>query len=471
MKKLFINGAWTDARSQETFHSYNPATDEALEEFQTADPEDIEAAMQAACRVRRQWEELGVVKRAEMLRTYLHRLQQQKENLARIVSREVGKTVREAIGEIDDAINLVDYLVGEGKRYFGNVTPSTIINRMCFTQRRAYGVATLLTPWNFPVSIVVWKLAPALLCGNSVVLKPASASPLTACELIEYGADIFPDGTVNLLFGLGQTIGRHLIRHPSVGVISFTGSTEIGKDIKQMSGLKEVGLELGGKNPAVIMPSANIEKAVEDTIAGAMGVAGQRCTATSRVIVHESVLQEVTDRLVARAGEISVGNGLEPETDMGPLISRHHREQVDAYVKEAQQQGARLLCGGEMIEGPGSFYQPTIFDQVTPDMRIAREEVFGPVLCILSCSTFDEAIDIANDVPYGLSSAIYTRELREAFEAANRLEAGITVVNNPPGSVETHLPFGGVKDSGIGREGGIEGIDEFSWIQTVYIDY
>lgn len=471
MKNLFIGGNWVDSVSDQSFNSYNPATEEVLEEFQTGFTEDIDTAVAAAKKARQEWNDTGVTNRAEYLRKYLNRLIENRETLAQIVTKEVGKTLDESKAEIDDAINLTDYLVGEGKRYFGYVAPSTQKNRLCYTMRTPYGVAALLCPWNFPVSINIWKVSPSLLCGNTAIIKPSSNSPLTSYELVKMGEDIFPPGVLNLVYGLGRDIGRHIVSHPDVDVISFTGSTEIGKDITEASGLKEIGLELGGKNPAVVMPSADMEKAVDDTVKGAFGVAGQRCTATSRVIVHQDIFEQFKDLLLTKTKGLKIGNGLEPETDMGPMISERQVEKVEEYVKGALQEGAEALCGGERIEGPGNFYAPTILDNVRPDMTVAREEVFGPVLCLFSCSSFEEGVQTANDVPYGLSSAIYTTDIRETFEATNRLESGVVVVNNPPGSVEAHLPFGGIKGSGIGREGGIEGIDEFSRTKTVYIDY
>jgi len=471
MKNLFIDGKWVDSVSDQSFNSYNPATGEVLEEFQSGFTEDIDAAVQAAKKAKKNWHDVGVANRAEYLRKYLNRLIQNREKLAHTVTKEVGKTLDESKAEIDDAINLTDYLVGEGKRYFGYVAPSTQKNRLCYTMRTPYGVAALICPWNFPVSINIWKVSPALLCGNTAIIKPSSNSPLTSYELVKIGEDIFPPGVLNLVCGFGRDIGRHIVSHPDVDVVSFTGSTHIGKEITQASGLKEIGLELGGKNPAVVMPTADIEKAVDDTVKGAFGVAGQRCTATSRVIVHQDIFERFKEMLLKKTKKLKVGNGLEPETDVGPMITARQMEKVEEYVKGAVAEGAEVLCGGERLDGPGNFYLPTILNKVRPDMRIAQEEVFGPVLCLFTCSSFQQGLSIANDVPYGLSSAIYTKNISEAFDAANKLESGIVVVNNPPGAVEAHLPFGGIKDSGIGREGGIEGIDEFSRTKTVYIDY
>ncbi len=472
MQKLFINGHWCEGTDQKSFQSFNPATGEAIDSIAAGSIDDVEKAVQAAREAYHDWTVSNVTDRAEMLRQYLYRMREEKENLAELVTREVGKTVPESLAEIEDALNLVDYLVGEGKRYFGEVAPSTQKNRFAYTQRCAYGVAALLTPWNFPVSILIWKLAPALLCGNTTVVKPSSDSPLTAGALVQYGEDIFPEGVVNLVTGRGGAIGDRIVSHEWVDVISFTGSTEIGKKIRSCAGMKEVGLELGGKNPAVIMPSANIDGAVSDTVKGAFGVAGQRCTATSRVIVHQDIYDEFKVKLIAQTEQLKLGNGLDSETDMGPLIKKSQVESVDGYVNNAVNDGAELLCGGKRMPEVGAcFYAPTVLDKVTKDMEVAQEEVFGPVLCLMKCSSLDDAIDIANDVRYGLSAAIYTAHLKEAFRATNELASGIVVVNNPPGAVETHLPFGGVKESGIGREGGIEGIDEFSRTKTVYIDY
>ena len=471
MQRLFIEGEWTEAQSKETFDSLNPADGEVLDTVHSAGLQDVEKAIGAARDSYHDWTTENVTYRAELLRKYLYKLREEKENIIELVTKEAGKTLAESRGEVEDALNLIDYLVGEGKRYFGYVAPSTQKNRLAYTQRCAYGVAALLTPWNFPVSILAWKMAPALLCGNTVVIKPSSETPLTAGALVSCAEDIFPSGVINLVTGRGKAIGDRLISHRWVDIISFTGSTEIGRKIRDGAGLKEVGLELGGKNPALIMPSTDIKKAVEDTVKGAFGVAGQRCTATSRVIVHEDIIDEFRDALLERTKGLTVGNGMDAETDMGPLINESHAGIVHSYVEEAVEEGGRLLCGGKALERTGNYYLPTVLDGLSTEMRIAQEEVFGPVLCLFACSSFDEGVEIANDVPYGLSASIYTADLEEAFRGTNELASGIVVVNNPPGAVEAHLPFGGVKESGIGREGGIEGIDEFSRTKTVYIDY
>ncbi len=472
MQNLFINGKWTEASSGETFNSYNPANGEVIGSVQMGGIEDTEKAIRSARDAFHDWTTTNITYRAELLRQYLYRLRKERNALSELVTREVGKTLEESDGEIEDALNLVDYLVGEGKRYFGYVAPSTRKNRLAYTQRCAYGVAGLLTPWNFPGSILFWKMAPALLCGNTVVVKPSSEAPLTAGALVSYGVDIFPKGVLNFIPGKGSTVGDHIVGHDAVDVISFTGSTSIGRKIRNSAGIKEVSLELGGKNPALIMPSANVQSAVKDTVNGAFGVAGQRCTATSRVIVHEDIFDDFKTALVEDSKALKVGSGLDSGTDMGPLINQKQVDIVHGYVKNAVKDGARILCGGKSLPEIGpNFYAPTVLDNLRTDMQIAQEEVFGPVLCLFKCSCLDEAIEIANDVPYGLSSSIYTSDLQEAFRGTNELASGIVVVNNPPGAVEAQLPFGGVKESGIGREGGIEGIDEFSRTKTVYIDY
>jgi alpha-ketoglutaric semialdehyde dehydrogenase len=352
-------------------------------------------------------------------------------------------------------------------------------NKFAMSVRTPIGVCALITPWNFPMAIPTWKMFPALLCGNTVVLKPAEDTPHTAMRLIEilHEAGV-PRGVVNLVQGRGEEVGAALVRHPAVQLVSFTGSAAVGREIASACGqsLKRVSLELGGKNAQIVMDDADLELAVEGALWGAFGTTGQRCTATSRLIVHCDIAKTLTDALIARAQKLKIGDGLDESVDMGPLINQAAREKVLRYIDVGKQEGARLLIGGAVHDvgacAKGSFFQPTIFDHVQPNMRIAREEIFGPVLSIVEIKTFEEAIAVLNDSAYGLSSSIYTQDVGRAFRAMRDIEAGITYINGPTIGAEVHLPFGGVKDTGNGhREAGTTVYDIFSEWKSIYIDY
>ncbi|MBI4018522.1 MAG: aldehyde dehydrogenase family protein, partial [Candidatus Aenigmarchaeota archaeon] len=375
--------------------------------------------------------------------------------------------------DVQEAIDIAEYMAGEGRRLFGNTTPSELRSKFCMTVRRPVGVVGLITPWNFPVAIPAWKLMPALVCGNAVVWKPSSDTPLCAVELTKLidKAGV-PKGVMNLVTGPGDPAGAALVRHKKVLGISFTGHRDTGLWITQNAGIKKVGLEMGGKNGIIIMDDADLALAIDGVIWGAFGTTGQRCTAASRVIVHEKIKKKFEDALVKRARKLRLGPGLEPRTDVGPLVNKGALEKSQRYVEIGKKEGARLLCGGERHGTRGFFYKPTIFTEVGMDMRIAREEIFGPVLSIISFSKLEEAVEYMNSIEYGLSSSIYTENIKNAFAAIENIEAGITYVNASTIGAEVHLPFGGVKQTGNGtREAGIMGIDEFSEIKTVYIDY
>jgi aldehyde dehydrogenase (NAD+) len=408
----------------------------------------------------------------ELLRKY-------KEEIARGMTREMGKVLKETRGDVQEGIDTAFYVAGEGRRLFGETTPAELPNKFAMSVRMPVGVCALITPWNFPMAIPTWKMFPALLCGNTVVLKPAEDTPHTATRLVEILTEAgIPPGVVNLLHGRGEEVGAALVRHPGVQLVSFTGSAVVGREIASACGqnLKRVSLELGGKNAQIVMEDADLELAVEGALWGAFGTTGQRCTATSRLIVHCDVVNPMTDALVARAEKIKIGDGLDESVDMGPLINQPAREKVLRYIDIGRQEGARLRIGGGVHDAgacaKGHFFQPTIFDQVKPSMRIAQEEIFGPVLSIIEVKSFDEAVEVMNGTPYGLSSSIYTKDVGRVFQAMRDIEAGITYINGPTIGAEVHLPFGGVKDTGNGhREAGTTVYDIFTEWKSIYVDY
>jgi acyl-CoA reductase-like NAD-dependent aldehyde dehydrogenase len=380
---------------------------------------------------------------------------------------------------VQEGIDTAEYAAGEGRRLFGQTTPSELPDKFAMSVRTPVGVCALITPWNFPMAIPTWKIFPALLCGNTVVFKPAEDTPHTAVKLVEILTESgVPPGVVNLIHGRGEEAGAALVRHPNVQLVSFTGSATVGREIASVCGqnLKRVSLELGGKNAQIVMEDADLNLALEGVLWGAFGTTGQRCTATSRLIVHHEVKKQLTEMLVARTEKIKIGDGLDESVEMGPLINQAARQKVHGYVQTGKGEGARLVSGGTIYEEGkcvnGYFYSPTIFDQVIPSMRIAQEEIFGPVLSIIEVKNFQEAIDALNSTAYGLSSSIYTRDVGRAFRAMRDIEAGITYINGPTIGAEVHLPFGGVKNTGNGhREAGTTVYDIFSEWKSIYVDY
>ncbi len=471
--KLCINGSWVESDSGETFPSINPAAEEAIGKFQKGNEKDIGKAVDAAEGAFDSWSSVPAPKRGSILLRIAQLLKDSKERLARLETTEMGKVLAEARGDVQEAIDIFEYMAGEGRRLFGNTTPSELRNKFCMTVRRPVGVVGLITPWNFPVAIPAWKLAPALVCGNTVVWKPSSDTPLCAVELVKIlGKAGVPKGVVNMVTGSGETAGGALVRNKKVLGISFTGNRETGLWITQNAGIKRTGLELGGKNGIIVMPDADMKLVLEGIIWGAFGTTGQRCTAASRVIMHEDMKKKLESLLVKRTTALRLGSGLNAGTDVGPLVNKAAAEKSERYSKIGREEGAKLLCGGSRPAGRGFFFKPTIFTDVSIDMRVAKEEIFGPVLSLITVESLDEAIEAMNSVEYGLSSSIYTKDISSAMRAVEKIESGITYVNSSTTGAEVHLPFGGVKQTGNGtREAGWTGIEEFSEIKTVYIDY
>ena len=472
--KLFIDGRWVDSTSGEVFESDNPAhPDKILGIFQKGSKEDVVSAVEAAEKASSGWAETPAPKRGLVLLKAAQMLRENKEQLAKEMTLEMGKVIQESRGDVQEAIDITEYMAAEGRRLFGFTTPSELEKKLCMTIRMPIGICGLITPWNFPMAIPAWKITTALICGNAVVFKPSSDTPLSATRLVQIldKAGV-PKGVLNMVTGSGDDVGMSIVRNQKIDAVSFTGSKDSGEYILREAGLKRVGLELGGKNGIIVMDDADLNLAVEGVIWGGYGTTGQRCTAASRVIVHEKIKDKFERLLVNRIRKLVVGDGTEPETDVGPLINKSAQEKSAKYVQIGKDEGANLLTGGRIPKREGFFFEPTLFTDCTESMRISQEEIFGPVVSLISVKNFDDAIDVINSVEYGLSSAIYTTDMDKACEAIMQIKAGLTYINSSTIGSEVHLPFGGVKHTGIGtREGGIEGINEFSEVKTVYIDY
>ena len=476
----YIDGRWVASASGQTFENRNPAnTGDLIGIFQKSNRSDVEAAIDAATRAYETWRLVPAPIRAEMLFRAAQLIVQRKEQFARDMTREMGKVLNETRGDVQEAIDMTFYIAGEGRRMFGHTVPSELRNKFAMSVRQPLGVCSIITPWNFPMAIPSWKMIPALVCGNTVVFKPASQTPLSALNFVKVLEEAgIPAGVVNMVTGDGEAVGTPLTTHPSVRVVSFTGSTDVGRIVNQAAAptFKKVHLEMGGKNVVMIMDDANLELAVDGCLWGGFGTTGQRCTAASRVVVHEKVYKPFVEEFVRRAKSLVIGDGLRDETQMGPSISESQLETVMQYVRIGQEEGATLACGGKRLaSGPhakGFFHEPTIFADVAPRMRIAREEIFGPVVSVMPCKSLEEAIHIGNDVEYGLSASIYTQDINRAFTAMRDLYTGIFYVNAPTIGAEVHLPFGGTKNTGNGhREAGVAALDVFSEWKSIYVDF
>jgi alpha-ketoglutaric semialdehyde dehydrogenase len=475
-----IGGRSVEAAGGAVFESRNPARrDEVVGVFPRSGAADADAAVAAARAALPGWRATPWPARGEVVHRAGLLLEARKEELARLMTREVGKVLVEARGDVQEGIDMARFISGEGRRPFGETVPSELRDKWAMTMRQPLGVVGLVTPWNFPIAIPTWKLFPALLAGNTVVLKPAEDSPLCALRLAEILEEAgLPPGVLNVVFGLGAEAGEALVRHPGVAAVSFTGSVPVGRHVAEVCGgmLKRCSLELGGKNAIVVMDDADLDLAVEGALWGAFGTSGQRCTASSRLVVHRRRLADFTDALVGRTRALRLGDGLEEGVDVGPVINPRQLERVHGYTEVGVGEGARLLLGGSVAsEGElarGCFYRPTIFADVRPGMRIAQEEIFGPTTAVIPVGSLDEALEVANGTAYGLSLSLYTADLRTAFRAITELEAGIVYVNAPTSGAEIQLPFGGVKSTGNGhREAGTVALDQFSEWKSIYVDY
>jgi acyl-CoA reductase-like NAD-dependent aldehyde dehydrogenase len=478
--KNYINGEWVESASNRAFEDRNPAdSDELVGMFPSSTAEDVDAAVDAAVEAFKTWHLVPAPRRAEILYRAAETLVRRKEDLAQDMTREMGKPLAETRGDVQEAIDMTYYMAGEGRRLFGQTTPSELKNKFAMTVRQPLGVCAMITPWNFPMAIPSWKLMPALICGNTMVIKPAEDTPLSTYSLVQILNEAgLPRGVVNVVNGAGPEVGAPLIRRPSVSAVSFTGSTETGRLVSEACAptFKPCHLEMGGKNVLIILEDANLDLAIDGAIWGGFGTTGQRCTAASRVVVHHKIYPQFVERFVARAKLLRVGNGLDPTTDMGPCINQAQLEKVMEYVEIGKNEGAHLATGGHRLTGPawarGWFHEPTVFTDCSPQMRIAQEEIFGPVVAVMPAEGFEQAVEIANNVVYGLSASIYTRDVNRAFQAMRDIHTGIVYVNAPTIGAEVHLPFGGTKQTGNGhREAGAAAIDFYSEWKTLYMDY
>jgi aldehyde dehydrogenase (NAD+) len=477
--KNYIDGEWIDAVSGETFGSLSPATGETIGVFPRSGAADVDRAVEAARRAYEEWRLVPAPKRGEILFRFAQLLTEHKDDLADLMSREMGKVLPEAGGDVQEAIDMSLYMAGEGRRLWGQTTPSELRDKFNMSVRMPIGVVGVITPWNFPIAIPSWKITPALVCGNTVVFKPATDTPLLGERFVELLAEAgVPAGVVNVVHGFGGEVGDRIVRHPDVPVISLTGSRETGVEVTRNAAefLKHVHLELGGKNAIIVLEDADLDLAVEGILWSAFGTSGQRCTAASRVIAQEGVYDALQSKLVAAAERLRLGPGWEVDTDVGPVINKRALEKIDSYTQIGKDEGAKLLTGGEVATGngleKGFFYTPTIFGDVDPQMRIAQEEIFGPTTALIRVRDFDEAIRVSNGIRFGLSSSIYTRDVNKAFRAMRDLVAGITYVNAGTIGAEVHLPFGGTKETGNGhREAGQAALDFFTEWKSIYVDY
>jgi alpha-ketoglutaric semialdehyde dehydrogenase len=478
--KNFIHGEWVTPRGSKTLENRNPANvDELVGVFPLSSQEDVDAAVSAAKAAYKTWRLVPAPKRAEILFRAAELLVKRKEEFSRDMTREMGKVLAETRGDVQEAIDMTYYMAGEGRRLFGQTTPSELPNKFAMSVRQSIGVCGLITPWNFPMAIPSWKMMPALVCGNTLVIKPAEDTPLSTYHLIEILREAgLPPGVVNLVGGDGPGAGASLAKHADVPVISFTGSTATGRIIAETCApsFKHYSLEMGGKNIILVMDDANLDLAVDGAIWGGFGTTGQRCTAASRVGVHKSVYKEFVARFVERAATLKVGNGLDPAVEMGPCINEQQLQTVMSYVEIGVKEGAKLLTGGHRLSSgeraKGWFHEPTVFGDCQPKMRVAQEEIFGPVVSVIPIDSLEQGIEVANGVPYGLSTSIYTRNVNRAFAAMQDLYTGIVYINAPTIGAETHLPFGGTKQTGNGhREAAVAAIDFFTEWKSVYIDY
>jgi acyl-CoA reductase-like NAD-dependent aldehyde dehydrogenase len=477
--KNFIGGEWVDAASGETFESTSPADGERLGVFPRSGAEDVDRAVAVAKEAFEDWRLVPAPRRGEILFRFAQLVADRKDELADLMTHEMGKVKAEAGGDVQEAVDMSFYMAGEGRRLWGQTTPSELPDKFNMSVRMPVGVVGVITPWNFPIAIPSWKIAPALVCGNTVVFKPATDTPLLGERFVELLVEAgVPDGVVNIVHGGGGAVGDRLVRHPDVPVITLTGSRETGVEVMRNAAdhLKHVHLELGGKNAIIVLDDADLDLAVDGILWSAFGTSGQRCTAASRVIVQDGVYDELASRLVRAAERLRLGVGWDDETDIGPVINARALEKIHSYTRVGVDEGATLLTGGEVASGDGLgdgfYYRPTLFGDVEPGMRIAQEEIFGPTTALIRVADLDEAVRVSNGIRYGLSSSIFTRDVNKAFRAMRDLAAGITYVNAGTIGAEVHLPFGGTKETGNGhREAGQAALDVFTEWKSIYVDY
>lgn len=478
--KNFIGGKWVESSSGKVAPNINPATtDEILCYTPLSSREEVRAAIAAAKEAFPKWKATPAPVRGRILFRAFDLMQKRLEDLALALTKEEGKILSESRGEVQRAINIIEFTAGEGRRLRGSTIPSELPNTFIYTIRQPIGVVGLITPWNFPVAIPVWKIAPALVAGNTVVFKPATFTPLTAIKIVEIFEEAgLPPGVLNLVMGGGGVVGDEIVNHPDVHALSFTGSNDVGCALNEQGSRRgiRVQCEMGGKNPLVVLADADLALAVEGAMQGGFGSTGQRCTAASRVIVEESIVDKFTEMLLVRMQNYRVGNGMDPKTDMGPSVEENQMNTVLKYIEIGKSEGARLLKGGKRLTGgeyaKGYFVEPTLFDNVKFNMRIAQEEIFGPVVSLIRAKNFEDAVEVANSVKYGLSASLYTQDMSKALKFVDQSEVGKVHINSPTIGGEAQAPFGGTKATGIGpRECGTEVFEFYTEIKTVYMDY
>ncbi|KGX86919.1 aldehyde dehydrogenase family protein [Pontibacillus litoralis] len=475
----FINGEWVHATSNQYTNVTNPATLETLVKVPLSHKEDVDKAVQVAKTAQQQWALVPAPQRAEVLYKVGMIMKERKEAISQLLTMENGKVIEEARGEVQEGIDMAFYMAGEGRRLFGQTTPSELKDKFAMSVRSPVGVVGIITPWNFPIAIATWKSFPAIVAGNAVVWKPATETPLMAFELAKIFEEAgLPKGVVNVVYGSGASVGEAMVHHKDIRVISFTGSNEVGRHIAERCGqqLKKVSLEMGGKNAVIVMDDADISLAVEGIIWSAFGTSGQRCTACSRVIVHEDVKEKLQKQLLEQMEHITIGNGLDESVKVGPIINQSALEKIESYVQLGQKEGAKLIAGGSVMKNgqyeKGHYFAPTVFTDVKPNMRIAQEEIFGPVVSLIPVKSFEEAIEVNNSVEFGLSSSIFTSDVHKVFAAQRDLDTGIVYVNAGTTGAEIHLPFGGTKGTGNGhRDSGVAALDVFTEWKALYVDY
>ncbi|KXH83872.1 aldehyde dehydrogenase family protein [Sporosarcina sp. HYO08] len=475
----YIGGSWQKTEGAAYTAVLNPANGEELAQVRLSSKEDVDLAVQAAKKAQKEWALVPAPKRADYLYEIGRIMKEKKEHLSQILTKEMGKVIEEARGEVQEGIDMAFYMAGEGRRLFGETVPSELQNKFAMSVRAPIGVVGLITPWNFPVAIATWKSFPAIVAGNTFVWKPATETPMLAYEmaLIFEGAGL-PKGVANIVFGTGSVVGTAMIEHPDVRVISFTGSTETGRSVAEAGGrhLKKVSLEMGGKNAVIVMDDADLELAVEGILWSAFGTTGQRCTACSRVIVHKDIKKDLEEKLLAAMEGLTIGDGLDESVKVGPVINEKALKKIQKYVEIGREEGAQLLVGGNVLSdgnyANGHFFEPTLFTNVKWDSRLAQEEIFGPVVSLIEVESLEEAIEVNNSVPYGLSSSIFSQDVNKVFQAQRDLDTGIVYVNAGTTGAEIHLPFGGTKGTGNGhRDSGVAALDVFTEWKSIYIDY
>jgi aldehyde dehydrogenase (NAD+) len=478
--KNLVGGKWVDAASGRTFEDRNPADrSDLLGAFPRSEAADVARAVEAARAEFDRWRKVPAPRKGEILFRAAELMVKRKEDLARLMVREMGKVLKEARGDVQEGIDMTYYAAGEGRRQFGQQVPAELPNKFAVAVREPIGVIAAITPWNFPFAIPTWKLMPALVTGNVLVFKPAEDTPLMANRLVEILLEAgLPERVIQVVHGYGEEAGAPLVEHPGVDMVSFTGSTEVGHVVSVACAKagKRCSLEMGGKNPIIVMDDANLDLALDGSVWSAFGTSGQRCTAASRLIVHEAVVQKFAERLAGRASTLRLGSGLEEATDVGPVINEDQLQRIHAYTEVGKQEGAKLMAGGEIARqgalAVGNFYKPTVFAGVKPAMRIAQEEIFGPTTAVIAVKSLDEAIGVANGVKYGLSAAIFTADVNKAFRAISDLRTGLVYVNAGTIGAEIQLPFGGTKGTGNGhREAGTAALDAVTEWKTIYVDY